>query len=246
MTDDALDSRARIVSAATKLLEAGGRDAVSTRSVSAAAGVQAPTIYRQFGDMQGLLNTVAAETFAAYIRTKRVLESSDDALQDLRRGWDHHVAFGIDNAAAYQLIYSDPDSLAESPAKREGHALLKALIERVAQSGRLAVSVSHAQNMIYAACRGVTLSLIATPEPERDTQLSNSVREAIINAITTSETRTNDSPERMSAKRVQTRAIALRAVLADAPDALSGAERHLLGEWLDRLSSSGTTHSPQH
>ena len=47
--------RERIVQAALALLESGGVDAVSTRAVSAAAGVQVPTLYRQFGDMQGLL-----------------------------------------------------------------------------------------------------------------------------------------------------------------------------------------------
>jgi AcrR family transcriptional regulator len=36
--------------------------------VSAAAGVQLPTIYRQFGDMQGLLGVVARETLAGHVR----------------------------------------------------------------------------------------------------------------------------------------------------------------------------------
>ena len=37
-------TRGRILDAAASLLTAGGREAVSTRAVSAAAGVQAPTI----------------------------------------------------------------------------------------------------------------------------------------------------------------------------------------------------------
>jgi len=52
--DQKPDARARIVRAATELLATGGRNAVTTRAVSAAAGVQAPTIYRHFGDMQSL------------------------------------------------------------------------------------------------------------------------------------------------------------------------------------------------
>ena len=44
------------------------------------------------------------------------------------------------------------------------------------------------------------------------------------------------------AARVTSRAVALRAVLGEAPDAappaLSPAERHLLGEWLDRLAGA--------
>ena len=63
-------TRERIVEAAAQLLATGGREAVSTRAVSAAAGVQAPTIYRLFGDKQGLLDAVASRGFADYLRTK--------------------------------------------------------------------------------------------------------------------------------------------------------------------------------
>jgi len=53
------DGGQRIVRAAAELLTKGGLDAVSTRAVSAAAGVQPPAIYRRFGDMQGLLDAAA-------------------------------------------------------------------------------------------------------------------------------------------------------------------------------------------
>ena len=63
-------SRDRILQAALSLLETGGAQAVSTRTVSAAADVQSPTIYRHFGDMQGLLDAAASAGFAAYLETK--------------------------------------------------------------------------------------------------------------------------------------------------------------------------------
>ena len=53
----------RIAPAAADLLQSGGIDAVSTRAVAAAAGVQPPTIYRQFGDKDGLLDAVAGLSF---------------------------------------------------------------------------------------------------------------------------------------------------------------------------------------
>ena len=53
------DVRDRIVDAASALLASGGPSAVTTRAVAADAGVQAPTIYRQFGDKDGLLQAVA-------------------------------------------------------------------------------------------------------------------------------------------------------------------------------------------
>ncbi len=57
--DPRAGTRDRIVDVAADLLRASGRAAVTTRAVSEAAGVQAPTIYRLFGDKEGLLDAVA-------------------------------------------------------------------------------------------------------------------------------------------------------------------------------------------
>lgn len=238
MSEEILDAKERIIRAAADLLARGGREAVSTRAVSAAAGVQAPTIYRQFGDMQGLLDAVAAETFSEYVRQKRVLEQTDDPIQDLRRGWDQHVAFGLANPGAYLLIYSAPATLADTPAKREAEVMLLALIARVAEAGRLGISVSRAARMMAAAGRGLTLLLISTLPEERDPQLADAVREAILAAITIPASSADVGKESPGVNRVASRAIALRAVLAEKPDVLSPAEQHLLGEWLDRLATA--------
>src|SRR4051794_30638029 len=92
-------NRDRMIAAATRLLAEGGREAVSTRAVSAAAGVQAPTIYRLFGDKQGLLDAVAAHGFTTYLNSKTNLKPSADPIEDLRSGWDLHVNFGLTNPA---------------------------------------------------------------------------------------------------------------------------------------------------
>ena len=44
--------------------------------------------------------------------------------------------------------------------------------------------------------------------------------------------------ERKAAERVAVHAVALRALLNEAPGVLSPAERHLLSDWLDRLTAS--------
>ncbi|HEY0937917.1 MAG TPA: helix-turn-helix domain-containing protein, partial [Trebonia sp.] len=51
-------TRAHLVEVAAELLASQGPDAVTTRSVALAAGVQAPAIYRLFGDKGGLLDAV--------------------------------------------------------------------------------------------------------------------------------------------------------------------------------------------
>ena len=249
------DMRARIVAAAVALITAGGRDAATTRAVAAAAGVQPPAIYRQFGDMRGLLDAAAREALAAYVREKAARVPSGDAVQDLRRGWDLHVAFGLANPAVYALIYGDPTGGPLPTAAREGEAHLHALVARVAAAGRLRVGVAHAARLIAAGGNGVTLALLAAPPEARDPRLADAMREAVLGAITVAPPSggipSDEPPDAVpGAARVTARAVALRAVLAEvpdrgpnrspgtAPDVLSPAERHLLGEWLDRLASA--------
>ena len=223
--------------AASELLSQGGKDAASTRSVSAAAGVQAPTIYRKFGDMQGLLGAVARETFAHYVRDMASRDTiNSDPLESLRRGWDQHIAFALANPAVYTLIYGD-SSAANAPAARDAHAILHTLVTRVAQAGQLRVSVEHAVSMLIAAGSGAALFLIAAAPEARNASLSHDLREAVLSAITTAPDE-NASPS--EATRVPARAIALHAVLDETADVLSFAERALMSEWLERLSVAGS------
>src|SRR5689334_15489159 len=95
------DVRARIVRAATDLLATGGRATVTSRAVSEAAGVQPPTIYRHFGDMKGLLDVVARESIAFHVRDQASRAHTNDPVEDLRRGWDLYVEFGLSHPDAF-------------------------------------------------------------------------------------------------------------------------------------------------
>src|SRR6478736_7506893 len=182
--DRTLDPRTRILRAATELLATGGRNAVTTRAVSATAGVQPPTIYRHFGDMQGLFDAAARDTLAAYAQEKAARPLTDDPVEDLRRGWDRHIAFGLAHPDAFALLYSAPSAAAYRTVIDEGVALLHGLVARVAEAGRLRVDVAHATDLIHAAGTGVMLTLAATPPEERDPRLCETMREAMLTAIT--------------------------------------------------------------
>jgi len=69
-------TQAAIVEVAARLLDTGGPDAVTTRAVAAEAGVQAPTIYRLFGDKDGLLEAVAEQVMATFVSAKAATVSS--------------------------------------------------------------------------------------------------------------------------------------------------------------------------
>lgn len=64
--------RQRVIEAAADLLAREGRDAVTTRAVAVAAGLQPPAIYRLFGDKDGLLEAVAEHGFATFLAAKHV------------------------------------------------------------------------------------------------------------------------------------------------------------------------------
>lgn len=220
--------RERIIAAAARLLAEGGREAVSTRAVSEAAGVQAPTIYRLFGDKRGLLEAVMTHGFATYVDSKVDREPVADPVDDLRAGWDQHVAFGLAQPALYALIYGELRPGKPPPAALAGAAVLARKIRRVAEAGRLRIDEERAAQLFHAAGSGVTLTLIATPADRRDPALSGLAREAAVAAITT------DAPVMATPGPVGA-AVALRAALPQTA-ALTTNERSLLQEWLERIA----------
>jgi AcrR family transcriptional regulator len=230
-------TREKIVRAAAHLLSTDGRDAVTTRSVSAAAGVQAPTIYRLFGDMQGLLDAVTAAGFADYLARKVAQTPSDDPVEDLRAGWDLHVAFGLENPAFYVLMYGRPDPASRPTAAAEAHEILLGLVRRIAAAGQLTVSVDRAAEMVHAAGMGVVMTLLAVEPEDRDPALSSQMREAVLSAITAPADSVTAPPATPELTR---RALALQMALDDAYPGMTTGERALFDELLDRLATVGT------
>lgn len=223
-------TRAQLVAVATQLLATGGPDAVTTRSVALAAGVQAPAIYRLFGDKSGLLDAVAEHGFAGYMARKPPVSTDGDPIESLRAGWELHVGFGLANPELFRLMHTarrTPDGQAAAAA---GLAVLQARVHRVAEAGLLRVTERRAVELIDAAGTGVVLTLIDQAADKRDDALADTAWEAVCAAILTSKT-TIAVPGPAAA------AVTLRAALPDL-QALTPAERVLLGDWLDRITES--------
>jgi len=71
--------------------------------------------------------------------------------------------------------------------------------------------------------------------------MSESIRDAILTAVTVpaSAEAPNESPDAaLAAARVAVHAVALRALLPEAPNVLPPAEQQLLKDWLDRLATA--------
>lgn len=221
--------RARILEAAAALAARGGREALTTRSVAAAAGVQAPTIYRLFGDKDGLVDEVVLHGFRAYLAEKAHRAPGSDPVEDLRAGWDLHVEFGLTHPALYVLVYGSPDPERTPPVVAESRQLLAGHVARIAAAGRLRVPEHLAAELIHAAGSGTVLALLAAAPERRDPRLSELARDAVIAAVTT------DVPA-VPTPGPAAAALALRAQLPGTA-ALSAAERRLLAEWLERIAA---------
>jgi len=225
----------RIVGAATRLLESGGREAVSTRAVATAAGVQAPTIYRLFGDKQGLLDAVTQRGYADYVADKLTRDTSDDPVEDLRRGWQLHLEFATAHPALYVLM-TEPRLGDHDAVVTAGLDYLRAIFRRIAEQGRLAVPEEHALLLFRAGGHGATLMVLDAPDRAEALAVAERVREATIGALTT-DVPVTPAPGPAGA------AIALRAQV-DTVTALNQAERTLLVDWLDRIAASETGGDP--
>jgi AcrR family transcriptional regulator len=229
-------TRARIVAAAARLLADAGPSAVTTRAVADGAGVQAPTIYRLFGDKDGLLEAVTEHVLAAHVADKAAVVAAAsaeevDPLEDLEAGWDAQIAFGLANPTLFGLL-SDPARGPRSPAAQSGQRVLRARVHRVATAGRLRVSEERAVGLIQAAGTGVVLTLLGRPAEQRDLGLAQEAYEAVLRQILTDAADADVTTDRGGSPKAAV--VACRAS-ADTFEVLTPSERQLLGEWLDRV-----------
>jgi len=226
------DGRARVLEAASRLIAQGGVAALTTRAVAAAASVQAPTLYRLFGEKRGLLNAVAEHGLAAFVASKSSAAPDPDPVQDLRNAWDGYVSFGLRSPAVFAIINEIGAPGPPSPAARAGLEVLRTRVRRIAQAGRLRLPVESAVRLVHATGVGTVATLLATPAEDRDPHLAGLAREAVMAAILA------DAPVEPDRIGIASLAISLGARLEDTR-ALTAGERLLLSELLDRLSRAG-------
>jgi AcrR family transcriptional regulator len=219
------DVRAQIVEAAGRLLRDDGVAAVTTRRVADAAGVQAPTIYRLFGDKDGLLDAVAEHAVAMHVNGKAARAADeDDPVLALRSGWRSQIDFGLSNPELVRLMNARAET---SPAIEAGIAILRRRIHNLATAGLLRVSEQRALGMIHAAGAGAVQALLEASPESRDLPLADALFDAVLGQILEPRSVVDDADS--------TTSIAVRfATLVPALPGLSSAERSLMAEWLDR------------
>lgn len=217
--------RDRIVRAAAALLDEQGADAVTTRAVAQAAGVQPPALYRLFADKDALLDAVVQHVYADFVDAKKTHAEEADPIAALRAGWRTYIDFGLANPAAFALAV-DPLRAHGVPALRQGLEVLAARVHRIAAAGRLRVDEQRAVDLIHAAGTGVLITLLGQPPERRDPGIADTIYEAVAGVILTSAPAlpTDDTAAAVTA---------FRTLVPHLPR-LSPSEAALLDEWLRR------------
>src|SRR5438132_9057164 len=176
------ETRDRLLLAAAELMHESGDPTVSTRAVCERAGVEAPTLYHHFGSKQGLIDAVIQHGFNLYVDPDPVSETLNP-IDAIRRGWDQHVRFGLDNPRFYALLYGNVERGRPCAITSPALARLTDLLTVAAKAGQLRVAPADAAAQLLAANVGVTLSLIAQPEDATDVSLSDRVRDTALAGV---------------------------------------------------------------
>ncbi|MFP5367825.1 MAG: TetR/AcrR family transcriptional regulator [Actinomycetes bacterium] len=231
-------AKMRLLQAAAELLANSAGAPVSTRQITQRAGVSAPTLYHHFGDKEGLFDAVVSAGFEEYVAGERDFAPSGQPLEDIRRMWDNHVQFGLNQPELYLVMFGNIRPESRPAIVADAEALMEEMLNKAAAAGQLSVQPREAARSILAANVGVTLMLIAEAAADRNLDLSSMTRDAMIFAVSAEPT-SGPAPGGAGKSSVVVAAIALNAALqASHSDQLSSSELKLFLEWLHRISTS--------
>ena len=96
-----------IVVAARRILESGGLDSVTMRSVAEAVGVRGPSLYKRLPDRAALIRAIAASVVDDLSMTMSRATETGDPRADLRAAAADYRAFVRANPNGYRLLFTD-------------------------------------------------------------------------------------------------------------------------------------------
>ena len=152
-------TRKRLISAASRLLDSGGQEAVTLRAVAEQVGVSHNAPYRHFSGRSALLAAVAGRDF---VMLKQIFDDQDAANGNaevaLRASAAGLIAYAIEHKARYRLLFSDPQLLSDVSLKDAAFGSFTAfsrIVGRCQQEGTMPeVDTVSLTGLIYAALHG--------------------------------------------------------------------------------------------
>ena len=150
----ASDTETAIFQAAAALLEARGPAGLTTRAVCEAVGITAPTLYHHFGGKGALAIALVRQGRADFMSSRRrVPGASEDLMKQLRAHWDDAVDFTFKRPHLYALLLEQAQQHPE--LLHETFAEMRALVQRLVDTGRFQVPLEEAARAILGAFNGV-------------------------------------------------------------------------------------------
>jgi len=172
-----------IVQAAAAILEREGPEGLTTRAVCAAAKVTAPTLYHHFGDKAGLLNALVSRGIEDFMSRKRSAITTNDPLEDLRRGWDSWIEFAMARPKLFGLMVEQ--SIKQPELAQEAQANMRREVSRLHAQKRLkrGLDADAAALAIQAAANGVVALLQGGASRQQIKTTSSLLFEAVLGQV---------------------------------------------------------------
>ena len=105
---DALSTAHKIATAARRLLDKEGAEAVTMRRVAEAVGITAMAIYRHYPDRAALLNALSDEGFEELADSLKGRRYTGDAEAKLAKMSDIYLDHALENPKLFELMFLTP------------------------------------------------------------------------------------------------------------------------------------------
>lgn len=150
------------------MAKAATADEVSVRSVAAAVGVTAPSIYLHFADKQELISAVVVDVFDELDRAMvAASQSVEDPLERLKAMGLAYVRFAIDYPEHYRLATMDPCPRPDVDQMLAAGCFVhfRESVEACVESGLFApYDVTLLTIELWSAAHGIAALLVAKPD----------------------------------------------------------------------------------
>jgi AcrR family transcriptional regulator len=161
--------RSELITAAHKLVQEEGYDALTIRKLAARVGMAPMSVYSYFKDKQEILYALAEDAFEGLAR--RIEQNRpDDPLDALRAVMIEYAAFGLGNPNEYRIVagteHMTPPEKLEPGQPDERNPAMELLIGRIeacVKAGKLRGDPRAIATMMWAIGHGAILLLISFP-----------------------------------------------------------------------------------
>jgi len=146
--------------AAVEVIDERGLGAFSLREVARRAGVSHTAPAHHFGDMRGLLTSVATEGFEAlHATTSQAAAGIDDPVERLIAIGEAYVQLARSNHAHCEVMFRvdvvDTDDVGLATAGMRSYAVLEGTVRSLIDDEHLDVDLDHATWLCWSAMQGL-------------------------------------------------------------------------------------------